>query len=232
MKPTPLPIIEISDLVMAAPGAAMPYVTDRLTVATGDIVAVETDVPADGRFLLRLLATLDRPNQGRYRFRGAPVDLANYRQCLGIKRQIGYVAADATMISNRTVRENLLLMRFYYENDLSIDIDETMESLCKRVSLADKLNRRPSELSSGEVLKAVTIREMGKNPVLMLMDRPETFLAIDDEDVIFNHLKSMLQSGASMVFLSQNRKMTELANRRLSLSAGKIQWRDATDSAP
>jgi putative ABC transport system ATP-binding protein len=232
MKSTPLPIIEISDLVMAAPDAAMPYVTDRLAVTTGDVVAVEADVPADGRYLLRLLATLDRPKQGRYRFRGDPVDLANYRQCLGIKRQIGYVAADATMISNRTIRENLLLMRFYYENDLSIDIDEPMAGLCRHVGLADNLNRRPSELSSSEVLKAVAIREMGKNPLLMLMDRPETFLAIDDEDVIFNHLKNMLQSGASMVFLSQHRKMAELANRRLSLSAGKIRWQDTTDPAP
>jgi ABC-type lipoprotein export system ATPase subunit len=231
MNPTPLPIIEISDLVMTVPGAAMPYVTDRLAVATGDVIAVETDEPAEGRYLLRLLATLDRPNQGHYRFMGTPVDLTNYRQCLGIKRQIGYVAADTTMISNRTVRENLLLMRFYYENDLSIDIDETMDRLCGHAGLTDKLNRRPSELSTGERLKAVTIREMGKRPVLMLMDRPENMMSIDNEDAIFNHLENMLQSGVTMVFLSQNRKMTELANRRLSMSAGKIGWRDAGEPA-
>jgi hypothetical protein len=68
---------------------------------------------------------------GTYRFNGEMVNLKDYRQCLAVKRQIGYVAADAAMISNRTIRENLLLTRFYYENDLTIDIDQKTEALCK-----------------------------------------------------------------------------------------------------
>ncbi len=232
MKSTLLPIIEIDDLVMKVPGVTIPYATDRLAVATGDVVAVETDVPVAGQYLLRLLATLARPNGGRFRFMGAPVDLSDYRQCLEIKRQIGYVAADAAMISNRTIRENLLLTRFYYENDLSIDIDELLGRLCSEVGLSDKLDCRPSELSAGEVAKAITIREMGKRPLLMLMDQPENVIKIGDEDVIFNHLQFMLQSGTTMVFLSQNREMIQLANRRLSLSAGKIGFADAGGTVP
>lgn len=232
MKSTLLPIIEIDDLVIKVSGVTKPYATDRLAVATGDVVAVETDLPVAGRYLLRLLATLARPNGGRFRFMGAPVDLSDYRQCLEIKRQIGYVAADAAMISNRTVRENLLLTRYYYENDLSIDIDELLGRLCSDVGLTDKLNCRPSELSAGEVAKAITIREMGKRPLLMLMDQPENVMKIGDEDVIFNHLQFMIQSGSAMVFLSQNREMIQLANRRLSLSAGRIDVRDIGEPVP
>jgi ABC-type cobalamin transport system ATPase subunit len=73
---------------------------------------------------------------------------------------------------------------------------------------------------------------MGKRPLLMLVDQPENVMEIGDEDVIFNHLQFMLQSGATMVFISQNRKMIQLANRCLSLTAGKIFVRDAGEPVP
>jgi ABC-type lipoprotein export system ATPase subunit len=69
------------------------------------------------------------------------------------------------MISNRTIRENLLLSRFYYENDLSIDMDETMALLCRDAGLSDDLERRPSELNDSELMKTIAIREMGKRPL-------------------------------------------------------------------
>jgi ABC-type lipoprotein export system ATPase subunit len=184
-----LPIIEIMNLAMAPPGTPRQYATDRLVVAHGDMVAIVSDSPIDGRHLLRVLATLARPGQGTYRFNGEMVNLKDYRQCLAVKRQIGYVAADAAMISNRTIRENLLLTRFYYENDLSIDIDKKTEVLCRDAGLFQKLEQRPSVLNDSELLTAIAIREMGKAPAVMLVDRPERFLEIADADGVFIHLK-------------------------------------------
>ena len=178
MESTPLPIIDITDLALAPPDSPRRYGTNRLTVARGDVIAIVADAPIDGRHMLRILATLVQPDRGIYRFNGDIVNLKDYRQGLSIKRQIGYVAADAAMISNRTLRENLLLSRFYYENDLSIEIDLTVASLCEDSGLSRKLNQRPSVLSDSELLKAITIREMGKSPAVMLVDRPEKFLEI------------------------------------------------------
>ncbi len=218
-------IIEITDLVLASPGSARQYVTNRLAIDQGDVIAIVTDAPGDGRHLLRILATLERPDRGEYRFNGTTLDLQDYQQCLAVKRQIGYVAAEAAMISNRTLRENLLLARFYYENDLTVDIDESMGVLCREAGLSHKLNRRPSALSDGELLKAITIREMGKGPALMLVDRPENFMDITEDDGLFNHLKYMVQTGTAVVFFSHNSKMTDLANRQLKMADAEIRTR-------
>jgi ABC-type ATPase involved in cell division len=150
------------------------------------------------------------------------VDLNDYRQCLTVKRQIGYVAADAAMISNRTLRENLLLTRFYYENDLTIDIDEPVVSLCRDTGLFEKLNQRPSVLHNGELLTAVAIREMEKAPALMLVDRPEDFMELTETDRLFSHLKNIVDLGAAVIFNSRDSKISGLANRQLTLAAGKI----------
>ena len=180
MESTATPIIDIVDLAMAPPGMPEHCGILRMAVTHGDVIAIITDPPVDGRHLLRVLATLEEPERGEYRFNGKIVDLKDYRKCLAIKRQIGYVAPDAGMISNRTLRENLLLTRFYSENDLTIDIDETVDSLCRGAGLFQMLNRRPSVLSDSELLKAITIREMGKAPAAMLIDRPENFIKIDE----------------------------------------------------
>jgi ABC-type lipoprotein export system ATPase subunit len=222
MESTPFPIIEIADLALAPPDSSKPYGTNRLTVTQGDVIAIVADAPIDGRYLLRILATLAQPARGIYRFKGESVNPKDYRRCLAIKRQIGYVAVDAAMISNRTLRENLLLARFYYENDLTIDIDQTAAWLCEDAGLFRKLNQRPSVLSDSELLKAITIREMVKSPAVMLVDRPENFLEIVEDNGIFSHLKRMVQSGTAVVFFSHNRKMIDLSNRRMTMVGGEI----------
>lgn len=222
MESTPTLIIDITDLAMVTAGMPGRDDAHRLAVAQDDVIAVLSDSPADGRRLLRILATLEQPERGKFRFFGEMVDLKDYRQCLAVKRRIGYVAPDAAMLSNQTLRENLLLSRFYSENDLTIEMDNTVESLCKGAGLSRMLNRRPSVLSDGELMKAIAIREMCKAPAVMLIDRPENFMEISENDNIFNHLKSMVDSGTAVVFISHNAEMNGFANRRLTVADGEI----------
>jgi ABC-type lipoprotein export system ATPase subunit len=222
MESTPTPIIDITNLAISSPGTPGYDDSPRLAVTRGNVIAVVTDSPTDGRYLLRILATLAQPQRGEYHFNGKTVDLTDYRQCLAVKRQIGYVAPDAAMISNRTLRENLLLSRFYDENNLSIDIDQTIDALCKGANLSPMLNRRPSVMNEGELLKAIAIREMGKAPAVMLIDRPENFMEISEDDRIFNHFKNMVRSGTAVVFISTNTNMNRLANRQLTVAGGTI----------
>lgn len=217
-----MPIIELTDLVLVTPGTQREYRADRLSIAPGDVIAVVSDAPVDVRPLLRVLATLDPPAQGRYRFSGNRVALNDYRACLPIKRQIGYVAADAAMVSNLTLVENLLLGRYYFENRLDIALDDQVIRLCSGAGLARHLAHRPAVLSDAERLKAIMIREMAKSPQLMLVDRPENFMDITETDVIFQHLKDMVLAGTAVVFFSQNRRMTDLANQQMTLAAGRI----------
>ncbi len=216
------PIIEIRNVVLAHTHRGDHDKPSQVVIHRGDVVAVESEARLDGRHLLRVMATLDRPDQGDYWFKGKRVNLKSHRQCLAIKRQIGYVAADAAMISNRSLRENLLLTRYYYGNALHIDIDETVRCLCSDAGLAHKLDQRPAVLSRMELLKAITIREMAKNPALMLIELPEHYMQMKTSDGLFRHLKTMVRSNAAVVFFSDDSTLIGLANRRLTLVGGTI----------
>ena len=215
-------IVEISDLVMALPGKPGTCRVDRLVIMPGDMIAMDASEPMNCRKLLRMLATLEPPQKGHYRFNGQGVDLSNYRQCLSVKRQIGYIAADAAMISNRTIRENLLLTRYYYENDLALAIDASIADLCERAGLLDHLNKRPAEVDEAALKRFIAIREMGKEPLLVLIDRPEDFMGSDPEDAIFAYLIAMVQSGAAVVFSSLSHAIIELAGKRLTATNDTI----------
>lgn len=219
------PIIEITDLVISLAGEQRTCGSDRLAIMPGDTIAIDLNAPIDHRRLLRILATLEPPARGRYRFNGLALDVADYRQTLAVKRQIGYLTTDAVMISNRTIRENLLLTRYYYENDLTIDIDAAIGALCESAGLTDHLNRRPAELNGADLKKFLAIREMGKRPRLMLIERPENFMGFGPDDAVFAHLKNMVQSDLAVVFCSANREMAGLARRQLTVSDDTIQIR-------
>ena len=224
MEPTP--ILEITGLVISPAGELGSCGSDRLAIMCGDTIAIDASAAINCRKLLRILATLEPPERGKYRFNGIALDVSDYRQCLAVKRQIGYLTTDAVMVSNRTIRENLLLSRFYHENDLSIDLDETMALLCRDAGLSDDLERRPSELNDSALMKTIAIREMGKRPLLMLIDRPENFIRVAPDDVIFNHLKHMVQLKTAVVFFSTNKAMSDLGRRQLTLHNGTIRIGD------
>lgn len=216
------PIIEIRKLIMAHAGPGDHAEANQLMIHQKDMVSIDGDALFDVRHLLRVLATLDQPVLGEYRFKGMPVDLSSYQQCLAVKRQIGYVAADAAMISNRTLKENLLLMRYYHENDLRIDLDETVRCLCNAAGLTHKLDQRPATLSGIELLKAIAVREFSKMPAVMLMEFPEHFMQIQQRDAFFLYLKKMIRLDSAVVFFTKNSKLLGLANRRLMLAGGTI----------
>lgn len=222
MKMPSAPIIEIRNLVLSRVGNPDPVGPSQLVIDRGEMVAIIADAPLDGRHLLRVLATLESPEGGEYRFKGMRVDLNSDQQCLAVKGQIGYVASDAAMLSNRTLRENLLLTRFYHENDLTIDIDETVYGLCNDAGLVGKLDQRPAALSGTELLKAIAIREIAKAPAVMLIELPEHLMQMKESDRLFQHLKKMIRLESAVVFYSHNNKLVGLANRRLALAGGSI----------
>ena len=46
------------------------------------------------------------------------------------------------------------------------------------------------------------IREMGKSPSVMLIDRPENFIDVTVDDGLFGYLKRIIRDKTALVFIS------------------------------
>ena len=189
----------------------------------GEIWRVESNNVNDLHLLLSGIATLSYPVQGTYIFDGARLNFSDYRHLLGIKKRIGYIASDATLISNRTIRENIIINRTYFENDLSLELKENERDICDSFGINDVLDVRPVALKPPDFRKAILIRELIKKPDVIIIEYPVEFAGHDIMGVLISHLIDAISSGAVLIYSSYNKEfVNEFTHNTLSINNGWI----------
>lgn len=193
----------------------------NFSLLKGDCCAIRTDSSADAALFLKALSTLVYPVTGTYRFKNQILDFMDYRTLLPVKKKIGYMGQDAAMISNMSIRDNLLLMRHYHENSLELELDGVAAALCDTFQMNDKLDKRPGELKPSALRLAVAIRELSKGAELLFLEYPEEYFGWQHLDLFTQTLKNMPLSEMGIVFISErNDFLSSFANRHISLSGG------------
>ena len=193
----------------------------NFVLSKNDAFAINADFSDRPQILLKALAMLVKPVSGDFYFKDKKVDFSDYRNLLSLKKKIGYLASDSAMISNITVRENLLYTRYYFENSLSLSLDETAKELCENFGIYDKLDMRPGRLRSVELRIAIAIRELIKSPDILLLERPEDFIGHANFDLFAEVLRDMMLTKIPLVFISYHRDfIEEFSNKKILLKGG------------
>lgn len=216
-------LIELSDYSLPATGSGNGLQNIYFAVSGGDVCFIQSESINDAHIFLKALATLVRPETGTYRYMGEIIDFSDYRQLLPFKKRIGYIGQDAAMISNRTIRENLLLLRYYFENSLSLALDEDVVRLCNLFDLQSKLDIRPGELRPVELRTAIAIRELTKSLDILLLERPEDYFGHSRLDLFNEILKDNIEQGHAVVFSSNDQNFIEaFSNRQVRIADGTL----------
>jgi len=189
---------------------------------TGDSVSIDSDSPDDAYLFLRGLATLEVPRQGRFFYKKRMLDFSDYRNLLNYKRNVGYICSDAGLISNNSLYDNLMYMRYCFENDIFINISEDILELCRIFKLEEYLHLRPAYLSPESRRLAIIVREIAKNPELLIIERPRDFLRDKSFEALKSVLRDLQEKGISMVFFSKDEDyIREFSSRKILISQGK-----------
>jgi ABC-type lipoprotein export system ATPase subunit len=216
-------IIEMSDYTLAPHGSGHGINGFYFALSRGDVCAVEAQNPDDANDFLRAVATLSRPIKGTYRYEGKRINLKSYKDMLKCKPKIGYIAPDSALISNLTIRQNILLQRYYFENDLSIDLNETLQTVCDTFGICDKLDKRPADLNSMETQMAIVIREISKSPQILLLERPEDFIGHAKFDAFVELFNEWIAKQKPVVFVTYDRRLIRrFANRKIIITNGAL----------
>ncbi len=217
------PLIELSNYTLAAAGTGNGIQNFYFALNQGDVCTIDADDPDDAHTLLRGLATLVYPTKGTFRFKGKRKDMSAYRDMLKYKRKIGYIAPDAALISNLSLRQNILIQRYYFENDLNINLDDKIMALCDTSGISAKLDHRPSELNNMDTQMAIVIREISKNPEILLLHRPEDYIGHAHFELLTQIFKAWIDSGKPVVFLSYDRRLIRrFATRKILITNGSL----------
>ncbi len=213
--------LELSDYSLPSGGLGNGINPCFFTAHKGDVWKIESDNINDSHLLINGIATLSYPVQGSYTFDGNKLDFSDYRNLLSIKKRIGYIASDATLISNRTIRENLVLKRIYFENDLSPELKAPECSVCDIFDIEKALDVRPSELKAPDIKKVILIRELLKQPDIILIEYPDEFSGYNAMDDMVKILQQEISRGAILIYASQDPDFTrEFSHNTLTIEDG------------
>lgn len=216
-------LIELSNYTVAAAGSGNGLNNFYFSLSDGDVCAVKTDTIDDAHTFLKALATIVRPESGDYRYMGQIIDFSDYRLLLPFKKKIAYIGQDSALLSNRTVRENLLLGRSFFENSLTLTLDSNTARFCELFKIHDKLDLRPGELRPIELRMAVAIRELTKSFEVLLLERPEDYFGHNRFNLFREILKDTIEHGNAIVFFSHDPNFIEtFSNRKLLISGGTL----------
>jgi len=121
-----------------------------------------------------------------------------------LRRQMGIVFQDFQLLGDRTIYKNLrfVLKATGWKNNH--EIDERIDQVLSAVSLLDKKEKMPHELSGGEQQRIVIARAILNSPKLILADEPTGNLDPQTADGIVQLLRQISQTGTAVIMTTHN----------------------------
>jgi len=168
--------------------------------------------------LLNILGGLDVPTSGRVWYRGREMTTANETQLTTFRRHsVGFVFQFYNLISSLTARENVDLVTEISDDPLP------SERALELVGLGERMDHFPAQLSGGEQQRVAIARAIAKRPDVLLCDEPTGALDITTGIVVLEALDRVNRElGTTLVVITHNSAIADMANRVLTLADGRI----------
>lgn len=140
-----------------------------------------------------------------------------------LRRKIGIVFQDFKLLTDRSVEDNLLfVLRATGWKDKNV-MSRHIHDILEQVGMADKLYKRPHELSGGEQQRVVIARALLNSPDIILADEPTGNLDPETGKEIMDLLYSIRQSGTTVIMSTHNPTWVEnYPGKCLRFNNGKI----------
>ncbi len=198
-----------------------------LSIEAGSFVAILGPSGSGKSTLLGLLAGLDRPTQGAVLLDGEPIqDLSEDELALMRRRKVGFVFQSFQLLPNLTARENVMLP-LELQGESSLDgrgIDTRANDLLVRVGLAERGHHYPVQLSGGEQQRVALARAFAIGPRVLFADEPTGNLDSATGETVLQILADLQRvDGTTLVLVTHDRAVADLAQRRIYLRDGRIE---------
>ena len=167
--------------------------------------------------LLQLLAGLRKPAGGLLKMNDKRLDQMNNRTLDEYRgAQIGIVFQKPHFVASLSIGDNLLLAQYLAGKKQDA-------TACKEVlsalGLADKWQRKPSELSQGERQRVSLARALCKGPSVLLADEPSSALDDGNTERVVELMKSQAKkAGATLILVTHDQRLKDNFSQKIELS--------------
>lgn len=214
-----LELMQVSKAYDGPRGTQVPVLADTtFTLEAQEFVTVQGPSGCGKSTLLLICGGLLTPQQGQVTFKARDV----YAQSTQARAQwrsqhIGFVFQQFHLIPYLSVRSNILAATL--APSIAVNPGRA-EELATQFGLQERLDHLPAALSVGERQRVGLARALYNKPDLILADEPTGNLDPENSELVLRSLKAYTQAGGTVLMVTHDLAMKELADRRLAMRAG------------
>ena len=196
-----------------------------IKVPSGSTLVVSGRSGCGKSLLFSIVSGTLEPDKGQVLVNGKSLFDLNEQQDLALRRELGVVFQVSALVSNLTLRENLLLpLNLYFPEHDKRTKQQKVQDICAEFGLSAYLDARTDELSTGLAAIAALARALMIEPQCLIWDAPLCEIDLTWSDYICKRLAYLKQAGTTLIlFTNRERLIEQLADLQLTLTCEQQQ---------
>lgn len=188
-----------------------------LKIEDGDFAVVLGASGSGKSTLLNVISGLERPESGEIIYDKNDIStLSDSRLTEFRKKNIGFIFQQYYLLPNMDVAKNVKM-------GADLAANKEYKAIIEAVGLGNKLHKYPSELSGGEQQRVSVARALAKRPKVLFLDEPTGALDEQTGRQVLDYISKLQKEyGFTIVMVTHNLNIAEMANTVIKMNSGKI----------
>ncbi len=194
-----------------------------LRIARGEVVAITGASGAGKTTLLQILGTLMSCDSGEVVIDGVQLGQMGDRELSKFRNEkIGFVFQFHNLLAEFSALENVALPGYIAGRDRG-EVDREARRLLEMMSLAHRMDHKPSEMSGGEQQRVAIARALINSPSVIFADEPSGNLDSVTRGEIHNLLFELRdRMGLTVVVVTHDDGLARMSDRVIVMRDGDI----------
>lgn len=193
----------------------------NLNVMNGDFISVIGKSGSGKTTMLNMTAGLLRPTSGEIFINRVNLWSMNDKNMAAIRNSlIGYIPQGLSLLSNLTILDNVRLP-FFLAKRKGSGIERAM-NLLEEMRIQKHAKKYPSQLSGGEMRRAMIARALMNYPQILIADEPTVDLDEETAKEVIEVFAEINRKGLTILMVTHENDMTGYGNRLCVMSCGKL----------